>query len=192
MNNKKTWIIISIIEAIVIIILGAVILITSNKDDVENKKVEPKQEEKEIGAFNNMSFTENGIKVDITSTEVGHPDKDSRFSAYFTKETSDGGTEEFRVEYVEVKEWLNDATTLGVTINNKEYSYFIGEDKSTANLYYVIPNTNRMALHARVIGMNKFDASGEQCKCLPTIDEELLKSKEVAGILNYKITLEDK
>ena len=39
------------------------------------------------------------------------------------------------------------------------------------------------------MGTSKYDASGVQCKCLPMVDEEVLKAKELEGILNFKTTL---
>ena len=185
MNKKKLLILIGIVVITAIIVAGSILIINHFRD---NDK--PGNSGGETGSFHEMSFESNGVLVQINSTEEGHPGDGSKFITSFTITTEEGGEENYKVEFVDIEEYTTDLDSLIIKINEKEFLYNIEDPgKEFANLYYSIPNYEGRALHIKVVGTSKYDASGAQCKCLPMVDEEVLKSKELAGILNFKTTL---
>ena len=190
MEKKKVYAILGIIFAIIIIIVGIVVIIkVVNKPTSTETPEDPKPQGSGTGSFTEMSFTDKGVMVKVKSKESGHPDVGYKFTASFTIETPGEGTEDFKVEYLGVEEWHNDAPSSTLRINDKEFEYLVEKGESVADLYYTIPNYKDMYLHIRVTGTGKYDEEGQQCKCMPIVDEELLKSKELAGIVNFETLL---
>ena len=190
MEKRKIYTILGIIIAILVIIVGVVVIIkVVNKPTATETPEDPKPQNRVTGSFTEMSFTDKGVMVKVKSKESGHPEVESKFTASFTIETPGEGTEDYKVEYLGVEEWHNDATSLNIKINDKDFDYLVEKGESVADLYYNIPNYKDMYLHIRVTGTGKYDESGEQCKCMPIVDEKLLKTKELAGIVNFETLL---
>ncbi len=188
---KKIWEIAKVVIIIVVILGLLIALIIKTVNNSRSEDPTTREEQKETGAFKKAKYENNGVLVNITSTNAGHPENGSKFTTYFKIKNEDNGTENYRVDYLDVEEWQNNATSLQVNINEKELIYFEGEGLSSVDMYYIIPDLENKALHIKVTGISIFDKNGQQCKCMPTIDKELLESKELAGILNFETSLID-
>ena len=185
--NKKLLGIIGIICVIAIIVIVCVVI----------KKQDSTQAE--TGAFNKMTITTKGYAIDINSKEVGHPSSGSLFSTSFDIVNKDKSSKTYFVNYAELKlasdstfndEIINDVAEQGeVTINGKKFNYSIGLSPSNAALYYQIPDGNGKLI-ITVKGGNVFDSEGNQAKTQASVDEEVLNSKELAGILNFSVSKE--
>lgn len=188
-QEKKVWPIIRIVIAIVVILLLLIALIIKTVNNSSQQDPTNIEEPKETGTFTETSFISKGVNISIKSTEAGHPEDGTNFTANFSIKNEDGDKETYKVDYLNVEEWQEDTLSLTVNINKKEFIYLEEESLTTVDLYYIIPNYESMALHIKITGISIFDKNGQQCKCLPTVDKELLESKELAGIINFETLL---
>lgn len=145
----------------------------------------------ETGAFNNIKVESEGYTIDINSEEVGHPDSESLFKTHFEIENEDGTTETFSVSYEKVFVYGKDAklssnTDQPITIDGKRYSYTT-KDKHETTLKYHIEDENQAYLFIKVKGMDIFDEDGNDTGTTPIIDEDVLESEELAGLLNFEV-----
>ena len=181
MKNKK--LIIIILSVIAIILAGVSVWLLFFKGDNSSG------EEPATGSFYNSKVTTNGYTIEINSTESGHPSGDSIFSTSYRIENSDETKYVYSVDYKGIELYDNGVPTVShegyVTINNKKFGYYL--DNNSAELYYALPN-NAGVLIIEVRGSICFDKDGNTAKFLPPVTEETLKSKELAGIINFEVT----
>ena len=183
MKNKK--LIIIILSVIAIILVGIIVWLLCFKGDNSSVEVQ------DTGSFYSTTVTTNGYKIKIDSTESGHPVGDSIFSTSFKIVNSDKTRYYYSVEYVGIELYENGIPTVlhegYVTINNKNFGYYLNEGNEKATLYYELPE-KAGNLIIKVNGSTCFDEFGNTAKCLAPVSEKVLKSKELAGILNFEIT----
>ena len=190
MEKKKLIALIGIIVVAIVAIAIAIVLINKNnkesdKPDKPDKPTEPAG----TGSFKKSSYTSNGVSIEITSTEPGHPSGDAKFNVSI--EIDKGENDDlYDVSYFEVEDGLDENATSTVKINGKTFFYYIKEiGFNEADLYYPIPKYQNKYLHIKVIGTFSFDDEGNMCKCIPMIDREVLTSDELAGVLNFETYL---
>ena len=183
MNKKVIKII--VILVIIIVIIGLFILILNHKL-FSNE------------TYNKTSITIKGYTIDINSKEVGNPSSESYFSTSFNIIDNNNYTNTYNVDFIDLS--LNSEHTSSgevvydivppeeVTINGKKFDYYLNDDienATSATLHYIIPDG---ALVIEVSGVGVFDSNGEQVKTSALVDEKVLKSKELAGILNFTVS----
>lgn len=185
MKSKKITII--VLSVIAIILAGVVVWLLFFKGGSCT-------EEEATGSFYNSTVTTNGYKININSTESGHPSGDSIFSTDFKIKKSDNSTNYYSVDYLGVELYSsNSVPTVEypnyVTINGKKFGYYLNNMETLVKLYYELPDKNGNIV-IQVNGSNCFDANGNQAKCLAPITENVLKSSELAGIINFTVEKE--
>lgn len=163
------------------------------KNEVENEVNDP-QNVVGTGAFNHMKVTSEGYTIDINSEEVGHPDSESLFRTGFEIEEEDGTTKTFDVSYEKIFVYgkgstLPTTTDQPIKINGKE-CYYSTDKKHETKIRYHIKDENQAFLYIKVEGMNTFDKDGNDTGKTPVVDEDILESEELAGILNFEVEKE--
>lgn len=187
-NNFKIG---SIIAVLVIIVIG-IIFISLSK--TRNTPV-PKPDGEETGSFNKVSFTIGDYTINLNSAESGHPEPGSYFSTSISIENNQKIESNYNIYFSDIID--SNTTPYGsdfnvyeegnVSVNGKEYKYYIDNSSWNAILCYTIPNENK-ELIIKINGSDVFNSDGVQLKHLATIDKEFLNSKELAEVLNYTIT----
>ena len=190
MAKKKIIALIGIIVVAILAIVMAIVLVNqNNKEPDKPEKPDKPTEPAGTGSFKKSSYTSNGVSIEITSTVAGHPSGDAKFQASIDIE-SDENVDYFEISYLEVEDGLDEKATSTVKINGKTFFYYIKDiGLNEADLYYPIPKYQNKYLHIRVVGTESFDSQGNQCKCFPIIDKEVLQSDEIAGIINFETYL---
>ena len=150
--------------------------------------------EGETGAFNDMNFVIDDYTISIDSKEKGHPDVGSYFSTDITIEDDEGTESYYNIDFTDIidsdeKPYDSDFEVYEygtILINGKKYKYYINNDGWNAVLCYLIPNEKK-DLIIKINGSDVFDAEGNQAKHMAIIDEDVLNSEELAGVLNYSV-----
>lgn len=198
---KNIGVIVLVIAAIaVIIVLGVSFVTLNSREDVapDGEDIYSGSDistDGETGAFNDMSFVIDDYTISIDSEEVGHPGPESYFNTDITIENEEGTESDYIIDFsgiIDSKEKPYDSDfdvykDGTVTIAGKEYKYYIDNSAWKAILSYTIPNEKK-DLIIEVNGSDVFDSEGNQAKHLATIDEDVLNSVELAGVLNYTVT----
>ena len=117
----------------------------------------------------------------------------SYFTTYFEKKNYDKelnktARKTFYVSYdgIEKKDKIsNFAFDKTVKINGKTFYYIIEGNSWNVALYYEISADEYLVI--KVHGGRVIYSDGEECKCLATVDENILKSKEMSNSLIFKI-----
>lgn len=145
------------------------------------------------GSFNTLNITIDDYTIHINSKEKGHPAEESFFLTSFTIKHSDGLEYDYDVNYVDSilnlspTPEFNISEQGNITINNKEFKYYVDDSTWNSILYYTLPD-KKGCLAIKVTGRNVFNADGNQVKTKASIDKEVLSSKELAGIINFSVT----
>ena len=166
---------------------------TSNKNEISNTTNTTGRDGGETGAFKTMTLEKDGIKIKINSSEPGHPEPDSLFTTFFEIEHDDGSTWEYQVEYTDIVKYEKGIVFDRVPcdtfkINDKSFDCIIEENEYQKHLIYWIPGGEQIAcIDITIKGGDVFDKEGNQAKMQARVDEDVLKSKELAGILNFTV-----
>ena len=186
MKNKKILII--VLSILAVILLGVSIWLLISKGDSSSG------DEPETGSFYNSKVTTKGYTININSTESGHPSGDSIFATAFEIKNSDKSTYVYSVNYEGIELYEGGIPTVeyqgNVVINNKVFGYYLDNGREKATLYYELPD-KKGNLIIKVTGSICFDENGNTAKCLAPVSDKVLKSKELAGIINFKVTKAD-
>ena len=165
---------------------------TNNRTNTTRNEVD--SEGGETGAFKDMTVESNGYKININSKKPGHPEAGSLFTTSFDIEHDNGDTRyTYRLDYNKVITY-QDGTILDrkpfktIEINNKKFDYVTDEEGSTKlHLSYWLPGDEMAELDIVITGMSAFNKDGTQAKFMPQVDEDVLKSKELAEVLNFTV-----
>ena len=189
---KKNGVIIGIIVAILIIIVVGTIFMNLNKTrNIPNTNPEGG----ETGSFSKGSFTIDDYTINLNSAKDGHPQPNSYFSTSISIIDDEKIESNYNINFSDII----DSNTMPydsnfnvyeediVSINGKDYKYYINNSAWNAILCYTIPNENK-DLIIKINGGDVFSSDGVQLKHLAHIDKEFLNSKELAEVLNYTIT----
>ena len=149
-------------------------------------------EVEETGSFNHMEVTSEGYKIDINSSKKGHPVSGSLFTTSFEIENDDETTYNYRVDYEDIHVYpegtvLDRVPFETIKINDKKFDYTIEEGRTVAHLTYWIPGDDLAEVNITLRGQNCFAKDGTQIKMMAPITEEVLSSKELAGILDFTV-----
>ena len=191
MNKKKIEII--VILSVIIVIFGVCIFVSKHN----SKQIKVQNEiEDETGAFNKMSIVINGYTININSKEVGHPSHESIFSTSFNI-ISNHKKNSYTVDFVDLITASDNTNNNGIVydiakpevikINGKKFDYYLDESNCSATLYYIIPD-GKGSLSIKVSGGSVFDSKGNLLDTLAPVNKKVLKSKELAGILNFTVS----
>ena len=145
------------------------------------------KEIRETGSAKNLLITKNGFSLDIKSSKFGHPRKDSLFETSFEITDNDKNKNDYTVSYIDINaDSISIEYLEKITINKKEYGYYIDESISEATLYYQNSDIGCNVI-IKVKGGDIFNAEGKALDTQAKVNKEVLESKELSGILNYKV-----
>ncbi len=151
---------------------------------------------KEKGSFKELTVTSEGYKINIKSANDGHPSKESLFSTNFEIEHKDGSTYYYTLEYNNIHVYekgviFDRMPYETIEINKKSFDYVLNEDENgKVNLIYWIPGEDTATLNFTITGTDVFDKDENYVEMTAKVDEEVLKSDELASVLNFTIEKE--
>ena len=211
LKSEKGVSLIALIIFLVMIILAAgiivVMVISTNKNkNTEENKTEnttvntasdnlvtpgvPDPEQRVTGAFTNMQFSNDGYTVDLTVENPGHPEHGSMFTTDFTIKRDDGSTTYYILSYkgVQVVENFDASKYKQVVINGKTFMYETDKTNSVTLIYTETINGKTVEVDIELKGNDAFDKEGNYAEGEVLIDEEVLKSEELARSVNFTIS----
>lgn len=200
---KKNDVKIILLVCIIVILIIGVCIIISNHNTSQTPITPPIEAENslsitpstETGTYNNVDVVIKDYTIKINSSKIGHPSSNSYFSTSFTITHTDGSTYNYIVNFADIILSSENANLKpnfeifdqgNITINNKDFKYYIDHSAWNSLLYYTLPD-KKGTLVIELRGSNIFSADGVQVKTLARINKEVLSSKELAGILNFSV-----
>ena len=186
-NDFKIFLLVCII---IILIVGVCIFISNS-----NTSQSPMTPPTERRTYKNVSVAIKDYILEINSSEVGHPSSDSYFNSSFTITHTDGSIYNYNVDFADIilstenvnlKPNFEISDQGNITINNKDFKYYIDTSSWNSVLYYTLSD-KKGTLVIEIHGGNIYDVDGVQAKTLAFIDKEVLSSKELARILNFSV-----
>ena len=163
---------------------------TNNRTNTIRNEVD--SEGGETGAFKDMTVESNGYKINIISKEPGHPQDGSLFTTSFEIEHDDGTTYTYRIDYNEIITYpegtvFSTKPYKTVKINNIIFNYVPDDINTTLHLSCWLTGEQLAELDIAISGLSAFDKNGNQAKFIPQVDEDVLKSEELASVLNFTV-----
>ena len=188
--NKKTIIILCVILFIIVIIglfyfikkktpdentieTNGTVSTSQNKINIKGYTIDINAKKKEESEESNESFFTTSFE--ITNSDNGKAYYDVDFNNLILKSESKDDGINYDVKAPEV-----------VTINGKEFEYYIDEFGLCATLYYQIPDKQGL-LEIEVNGRNVYSSRGEQLKMRAVVDKSVIESQELAKVLDFSI-----
>lgn len=188
---KKNYFKIFLLVCIIIILIVGVCIFISNSNTSQSPITPPT----EIRTYKNVSVAIKDYIIEINSSEVEYPSSDSYFNTSFAITHPDGSTYNYNVDFADIVLSSENANLKpnfeisdqgNITINNKDFKYYIDTSSWNSVLYYTLSD-KKGTLVIEIHGGNIYSVDGVQAKTLASIDKKVLSSKELARILNFSV-----
>lgn len=174
--KKRILIVISIL-IIILITMVVLVSINLNKENIVKKEIT-------LDEYNIVINLDKNKKIDNSGSYFTTVFKKKRYD----EDKKDEVIEKFYVSYVEIKnkEKLSNYIFLkSIKINDKKFYYIEKGNTWNIALYYEVSKDKYLVINVR--GDSVVYSDGSECKCFADISDNVLKSKELKEVLNFKI-----